>query len=549
MIMELNEKNVRAIEVAYLIHKNRSELRNINELLDGPKRFLVREYFNEKKISFICCECGKPLTISISHIGNIFLKHFKPNPCILKTTDSILAEEINRVNLSKESQRHKDLKSILISMLENTKGVAEISSEKWMKYKEQYGRPDVFCHYYGNKIAFEVQLSPISQRYIFYRYNFYKEQGIYLFWLLDNFNSHAQVQWEKDIKHLNKQQNIFQINESSTDKDVSLICQYKLPYIDYYKISIRWQKKKASLNDILFDDHLYQPYLVNYDDAHLEVLEELKVVRKTLAERALREQQIKASRESLIQNYTYEKAELIRLQQLRDQLSVVINASNEKIKELTEHSKDAEYQISKIVKERFSFSSFVHDDPSHKEKIDHVKSKDWEHNKVLNSIEENSSELTMFNSLPIRVHNNKAYRIMNPDQYKSELVNNRGHVIPLPIDYQEQLFSNQTFSPIISTGQLENYLREVDKYLFLLDLDHKIQVRETNVREGYMRINEINEEKEALMKELVTDYKKWATSSIATLKGEIVSYNKDLSQVDSEIQQAKIRVRKLNNKI
>jgi hypothetical protein len=134
-------------------------------------------------------------------------------------------------------------------------------------------RPDVYCKFGDKELVFEIQLSDLSLRYILSRYHFYKKHGIYLIWILDNFDIHNQGQLERDIKYLSKYENFFKLDES---KDTfSLECQYKFPFLtEDNKLLTKWLTKSVALNQIKFDTMDIQIFYYNLDSGKTKTEDE-----------------------------------------------------------------------------------------------------------------------------------------------------------------------------------------------------------------------------------------------------------------------------------
>ncbi|MGV8880126.1 MAG: DUF6035 family protein [Sphingobacteriaceae bacterium] len=134
---------------------------------------------------------------------------------------------------AKESDRHKSQKNKMAALLRQTLGVdseSVIADIRFFFGANEKRRPDVYCKYLGKELVFEIQLSHLSQRYILGRHKFYQDKGMYLIWILDNFDVHGQSQMERDIKYLSKSQNFFRLDKS-VDSDFRMLCTYKSPFI------------------------------------------------------------------------------------------------------------------------------------------------------------------------------------------------------------------------------------------------------------------------------------------------------------------------------
>lgn len=282
-------KNERSIKLAR--NKSTGKIVYADELFDKKSEgFKIRTEFYEEKIQFICCECEQELNISDSKLNRLYFKH---NPfheyCIL--TDSKLTpkehDEYLRVIISRESERHKELKNKIGELLSKTEGV-DVSSliidNKFIFDNEQKKKPDVYCKFHDKEIVFEIQLSQLSLSYILSRYHFYKKKGIYLIWILDNIDIKKQNTLERDIKYLTEYQNFFKLDESS--KELKLECDFKKTYIENNeKVKSKWFNKSVSLNELKFDESIFQVYYYNFKKCEREKNIELINIKESLKKR------------------------------------------------------------------------------------------------------------------------------------------------------------------------------------------------------------------------------------------------------------------------
>jgi hypothetical protein len=239
------------------------------ELFDHPatERFKRRREYHEGEL-WVCCECLQDLTISTSVKDKLFFKH-KPNSgyCILSDAkiSSFEQNSIYDIFRLKESDRHKELKNKIGALLKITEGVdvdSVMIDTQFLLRNSEKRRPDVYCRYLGKEIVFEIQLSQLSLGYLVSRYNFYKSNGIYLIWILDNFDIYGQEIFERDIKYLTAYENFFKLDESATTL-LKLACDYKVPYIYEETIRTKWMRKSVALADLNFNENIFQPYYYN----------------------------------------------------------------------------------------------------------------------------------------------------------------------------------------------------------------------------------------------------------------------------------------------
>lgn len=260
----------RSIKIAF--DKTSGEILEADEVFDiKTDAFEIRRKYHEKNLILSCCECEQDLMVSGSKYDRLHFKH-KPGHgyCIL--ADGKLTpqehERFTEILKAKESDRHKELKNKIGGLLKSVKGVDldSIAIDDKIIIKENgKRRPDVYCKFQDKEIVFEIQLSDLSLGYILSRYEFYKEHGIYLIWILDNFDIHNQCTLERDIKYLNKDHNFFKLDEQS--ETFKLECEYKYPFLTVdNKLLTKWLKKSVSLNELKYDIEVFQAYYYNFGD-------------------------------------------------------------------------------------------------------------------------------------------------------------------------------------------------------------------------------------------------------------------------------------------
>lgn len=260
----------RSIKIAF--DKTSGEILEADEVFDiKTDAFEIRKKYHEKNLILSCCECEQDLMVSGSKYDRLHFKH-KPGHgyCIL--ADGKLTpqehELFTEILKAKESDRHKELKNKIGEQLKSVKGV-DINSiaidDKFIIKENGKRRPDVYCKFQDKEIVFEIQLSDLSLGYILSRYEFYKEHGIYLIWILDNFDIHNQGTLERDIKYLTIYQNFFKLDEQSDS--LKLECEYKYPFLtDDNKLLTKWLKKSVSLSELKYDSEVFQAYYYNFGD-------------------------------------------------------------------------------------------------------------------------------------------------------------------------------------------------------------------------------------------------------------------------------------------
>lgn len=272
----------RAIKIAY--DNLSGELLDADEIFNTSiDAFQIRKKYHEKQLRLSCCECEQDLLVSGSKYDRLHFKH-KPNHdyCILADGKLTPQEHTKYTEIlkSKESDRHKELKNKIGELLKSVPGIDidTISIDNKFIVKENGKRkPDVYCKFHDKEIVFEIQLSDLSLGYILSRYEFYKSHGMYLIWILDNFDIHNQGTLERDIKYLTRYENFFKLDDGAAT--FKLECEYKFPFLtDDNRLLTKWLNKSVSLNELKFDGEVFQAFFYDFGDnkAKMEIRQKQK---------------------------------------------------------------------------------------------------------------------------------------------------------------------------------------------------------------------------------------------------------------------------------
>jgi competence CoiA-like predicted nuclease len=225
------------------------------------------------------------------------------NECHIKTNNQFTKEEIDRIkyNGAKESPLHQKLKYQIAECLgrnEMTKReVSSVEVEKVIidKAAKEWKKPDISACFNDKQIALEIQLSTTWLDVITRRQHFYKEQGIYIFWVFHTFNENDDLRklTYNDVIYTNNQnayvfdQEVFDLSKSKND--LFLKCFYKVYYRLEMALRERWESSIVKLSDLKFDEPNFRIY---YHDSqtnkkiveqeiidHIYKLEELRRVK------------------------------------------------------------------------------------------------------------------------------------------------------------------------------------------------------------------------------------------------------------------------------
>ncbi|HVW95978.1 MAG TPA: DUF6035 family protein [Mucilaginibacter sp.] len=304
----------RSIDLAY--DKTNGDLYDADASFKVAKEgYELRTRYNSGELNLFCCRCDQPLIISDSKNDRLYFKHF-PNAgyCDLKdgkmSTEEV--QDYNDILRARERPRHKYLKNRIAELLMKTEGVdplSVIADTRFFFNEVEKRRPDVYCIYQGKQMAFEIQLSNLSQRYLLGRHKFYSEEGIYLVWILDQFDVHGQSTMERDIKYLTPSQNFFKLDESV---DVfRLSCTYKSPFITKEdQILSPWQTRSVALPQVQFDPATCQIYYLHYE-------QKLKETQRLLQEKIARDEQKVLEERMAVLRETAEKSAAAIIEKLK----------------------------------------------------------------------------------------------------------------------------------------------------------------------------------------------------------------------------------------
>ena len=187
--------------------------------------------------------------------------------CHIKTNNKYSKDEVNRIkyNGTKESIIHQMLKDNIATCLrlnENSKKeISNIEIEKVIndKISKEWKKPDINAVYLQKRIAIELQLSTTWLDVITSRQHFYKEHGIYIFWLFNTFNTNDDVRrlTYNDVVYTNNQ-NAYVFNKetfemSKSANDLIIKCIYKNYCRNEDELCENWKEEYVTLSSLTFD--------------------------------------------------------------------------------------------------------------------------------------------------------------------------------------------------------------------------------------------------------------------------------------------------------
>lgn len=209
--------------------------------------------------------------------------------CHIKTNNKFTKDEVDRIkyNGAKESIIHQTLKeNIAYSLRLNQNSKNEISNvevEKIIsdKVSKEWKKPDINALYLQNRIAIELQLSTTWLDVITSRQHFYKQQGIYIFWLFSAFNTNDDVRrlTYNDVVYTNNQ-NAYIFNKetfemSKSANDLVIKCIYKNYYREEDVLCEDWKEEYITLSKLTFDEINFRIFYHDTDKQKKEVQKEI----------------------------------------------------------------------------------------------------------------------------------------------------------------------------------------------------------------------------------------------------------------------------------
>ncbi|MDD2828306.1 MAG: DUF6035 family protein [Sulfuricurvum sp.] len=206
---------------------------------------------------YTCPECGTYLTIGVKK--RYYFSHKRNQSCRI---DSNKEYQTYLLQQSHESEKHKFLKNKLREKLELSDDPLIDKSTVCIEKFTDGRRADVYCERNDKKIAFEIQISPLSLSIILARIDHYREKDIHLFWVIEP-SEFSKPQFQKDIKHYGLSEHIYEL--SSDDK--LLKCHFKAPEIYYADGSLNIKPTNRTIDIDLSDLKLINsnPALFDYE--------------------------------------------------------------------------------------------------------------------------------------------------------------------------------------------------------------------------------------------------------------------------------------------
>lgn len=265
-----------------------------------------QELANQEKRAkwLVCSTCGENIRIlggkkqdEIMKPGKNF--HFahlhNSKDCPIKTTSKYSREDVNRMRYRgiSEGKPHIELKEELYQGLNLNaihKGqVTELQLERVIRSLEEFEwrKPDINLLFKGRRLAVELQLSTTWLDVIVGRQVFYRQEGIFILWIFNEFDHKDSTRKLafSDIIYTNNY-NAFIFDEEARaatlkEKDLVLKCYFQHHYANNDRVLSKWETQLVTLDQLTFDQETLKVY---FRDIALEKRIAAESVRKYKAQ-------------------------------------------------------------------------------------------------------------------------------------------------------------------------------------------------------------------------------------------------------------------------
>jgi len=497
--------------------------------------------------------------------------------CHIKTKNKLTKEEIDKIryNGAKESPLHQTLKNNIAECLrKNEMSKNEVSSievEKVIRDKvaKEWKKPDVNAFYNGKRIAIELQLSTTWLDVITKRQHFYKEQGIYIFWVFHTFNENDDVRklTYNDVVYTNNQ-NAYIFNEeiyelSKSKNDLFLKCFYKTYLRDKLEVRELWKNSIIRLSDLTFDEQNFRIYYHDSETQKKNVEQEiagciseiqkskqLKILENQKKEKERQEQQRKQDElESKIQDI---KEHIENVIEIKNNIKQKESKSEGKLIELNDIVSKANEYADKTVK------YFTNQQNSRKPLYDHddlIKSLMDEFEKQIKNsfqtiIDKKQEAFSVIRSLdsisklPTFEISNKVYSSISNTNHWDFIKENYSQIKVIHKSHVNQLFNEVELKLIKSSYELYRYQYAKDIY-FLIDFSYRIAELNLMKKKNQEIISQHEKILSTLTEKIKTKIEMYFEKEIAKLEINIKAYSDRQTELRNEIDIKKSELKNL----
>lgn len=282
--------------------------------------------------------------------------------CHIKTNNVYTKDEVDIItyNGAKESILHQKIKGKIAEFLnrniEVKKEVSNVEIEKIVKNQvsKLWKKPDINAYFLDKRMAIELQLSTTWLSVITLRQEFYKNEGIYIFWIFHTFNEndYERKQTYNDVIYTNNQ-NAYIFNEetyelSKKENDLILKCYFKTYFRNGMELGERWENVFIKLSDLTFDAKTFKVFFRDTQQQKKVIYQEIDEYMRLPEVVKVRKKQDRAELERNIEKLNRDIEEIGTILQK-------INLRKNKLQEKIECIENTTIDIEKIIT-YFSFS-------------------------------------------------------------------------------------------------------------------------------------------------------------------------------------------------
>jgi Family of unknown function (DUF6035) len=226
----------------------------------------VHQERKAKSSRYCCGLCLDPVYVSNSS-GTPHFAHYADSgpdcPWRAELTSSFDHISALRFGGKQEGETHKRLLRTLWSLCQRSRGFSEVGIPNATFFGlEGTGHrfPDLTASYEGRRVVFELQVSKTYLPVISDREAFYRQNGIYLFWLFYNFEQWRDRQTERDIIALRGRQ-AFELDDEAIKAtldsgSLTLKAHWQVPNRDGDEVRWRWEARLIRFEELTFVEAL-----------------------------------------------------------------------------------------------------------------------------------------------------------------------------------------------------------------------------------------------------------------------------------------------------
>jgi competence CoiA-like predicted nuclease len=528
-----------------------------------------QELANQGKRSkwLVCSTCGENIRIlggktqyEITKPGKNF--HFahlhNSKDCPIKTTSKYSREDINRMQYRgiAEGLPHIELKEKLYQGLNlnaiNKGQVTDLQLERVIRSldENEWRKPDINLKFIDQRVAVELQLSTTWLDVIVGRQAFYREEGIFILWIFNEFNykDNTRKLAFSDIIYTNNY-NAFIFDEEARDatlkqKDLVLKCYFQHHYAKDDQVISNWENELVTLEQLAFDRNTMKVY---YRDIALEKQIASAEVRKFKAKQAKeiednrrernRLRAIRAEHQSAHQTITGSMADIDKKLELLDKKRSnnyqSLLAANNELANVTETARDIVTRL----------DSYWRPLPPAAERIKSdliLKSKEL--NESIKSLDEQIKKWGQkdhyYRKGRVKLLNGIEYHVLDRKNQWDLIINNANRIYAYRNDQANNLFAAPELQPLNSHKAMQ--MRNTAQVEFVINYAAEFAENTSNLNEAEQRMKSLKAVKETFDKDapvmLAQSLQNQYTLSVSDYQQEEKQIRSQISELNEEKQ-------------